>query len=135
MSLVDEQNVEDSDDRLSQVCQASLFFSLASGIILKLEVDSSQTVLSYLLTVMLAVPPVLAFVFESDVDFETLGASYLKRAAWACFAPVGRFFERCFKASRRRESRVEAAGLNLGPEAGTAAMKMVEQQDHVEQRL
>ena len=124
--------MEDSDDRLSKICQASLFFSLASAIVLKMEVDSSYTVLTYLLTAMLAVPPVLAFVFESDVDFETLGASYLKRAAWACFAPVGRLFERCFKpASQRRESRVEA--LDLGPAAGTAAIEKAEQHDHLKQ--
>ena len=64
--------IHDSDDRLQQVCQISLFFALASGIVLKMEVDSSYEVLTHLLTVMLCVPPVLAFFFESDFDFSGL---------------------------------------------------------------
>ena len=117
--------MEDSDDRLSKICQASLFFSLASAIVLKMEVDSSYTVLTYLLTVMLGVPPVLAFVFESDVDFETFGASHAKQAAGKCFAPVGRFLERCFKAAslRQRDSRLTAPTPEFERKVETGAAK------------
>lgn len=62
--------VRDGDDRLAKICQLSLFFSLASSIALKMEPDSSSGPLAGLLVVMLALPPALAFAFESDLDFE-----------------------------------------------------------------
>ena len=57
------------DDRLAQVCQLSLFFSLIAAIALKMEYDTSAPALGIILTVLLAVPPVLAFLFQSGIDF------------------------------------------------------------------
>ena len=54
-------------DRLSKVSQIVLFFSLVSSIALRMEQDTSSEALGYLLVFTLAVPPVAAFVYESDV--------------------------------------------------------------------
>ena len=58
------------DNKLSQVCQVSLFFSLTASIALKTERDSSANALAVILVIFLAVPPVLTFIFQSDLDFE-----------------------------------------------------------------
>ena len=63
--------VDDGDDRLAAVCQIALFFSLVSSIALKMENDTSSATLGViLLNFTLAVPPILAFFYQSDVDFE-----------------------------------------------------------------
>ena len=77
-----EPYVRDSDDRLAKVAQVSLFFSLVSSIALKVESDSSTEALGNVLIVTLMVPPVAAFLFESDLDFKcftsTLGRCFDK---------------------------------------------------------
>eukprot|EP00964_Phaeocystis_antarctica_P046102 scaffold26581_cov60-Phaeocystis_antarctica.AAC.6 len=65
-----EPYVEKSDDQLSKVCQVSLFFSLVSSIALKMEPDDSADTLAGLLLFMLALPPMIAFLYQSDLDFE-----------------------------------------------------------------
>merc|ERR1711935_785743 len=71
-----------SDGWLSKVCQVSLFFSLVSSIALKMEPDNSTEALEGLLVFMLMVPPVLAFLFESDLDFEKgCNVPYIKQMA------------------------------------------------------
>jgi len=96
-----EPFVSESDDRLSKICQTSLFFSLVSSIALKMEPDSSQEVLGVLLLIMLAVPPVIAFLFESDVDFEEgCHMSTIKQISFRVFdSTFGRCFEYLFKVS------------------------------------
>ena len=75
-----------ADSRLSKICQVSLFFSLVSSITLKMEEDESAEELGIVLLVLLAVPPVIAFFFQSDLDFEEgLGLSRLKAGLLACF--------------------------------------------------
>ena len=57
---------EDSgDDLLSVVCQLQIFFSLLSKIIL--QTNPNDPVMSVLLPMMLGVPPLAGFVFESGV--------------------------------------------------------------------
>ena len=57
---------EDSgDDLLSVVCQLQIFFSLLSSIILKTDPDSPT--MAVLLPILIAVPPVAAFIFESGL--------------------------------------------------------------------
>ena len=77
-----EPYVRDSDDRLAKVAQVSLFFSLVSSIALKVESDSSTEALGNVLIITLMVPPVSAFLFQSDLDFEcftsTLGYCFDK---------------------------------------------------------
>lgn len=55
--------VDDGDDLLSQVCQLQVFLSLLSSIILK--EDSQNTVLGYLLPILIMMPPLFAVAFES----------------------------------------------------------------------
>lgn len=90
-----EPYVKDSDDWLAKVCQVSLFFSLVSSIALKVEADSSTEALGVLLLFTLAVPPVTAFLFESDLDFEAgCYISYIKKTAISCFkSTLGRCFD------------------------------------------
>ena len=57
--------IDDGDDFLSQICQLQIFISLLSTIVLKANPDSQF--MSIFLVVMLATPPILAFVFESGV--------------------------------------------------------------------
>ena len=74
------------DNQLSQVCQVSLFFSLTASIALKTESDSSINVLAVILVVLLAVPPALTFIFQSNLDFEEcFGVSKIMSAAWRIF--------------------------------------------------
>ena len=46
--------IKESDDRVSQICQGSLFFSLVSSIVLKMDRDSSSDVLGVLLVITMA---------------------------------------------------------------------------------
>ena len=73
----------------------SLFFSLVSSIALKVETDSSTEALGVLLLFTLAVPPVAAFLFESNLDFEKgCHVSYIKEKAIGCFtSTLGRCFD------------------------------------------
>lgn len=97
--------IDEDDDRLSQVCQVSLFFTLASKIALRTEQDSSSGVLSALLFTMMALPPVLAFLFESDLDFEKgLHLSAVMSPVGRCLdATVGRSIKWLFSSDDRRE--------------------------------
>ena len=69
-----EPYIEASDDWLSKrkVCQSSLFFSLVSSIVLKMEPEKSTETLGVLLLLLFTrviAPPVLAILFESGLDF------------------------------------------------------------------
>ena len=88
--------VKDSDDWLAKVAQVSLFFSLVSSIALKMESDSSTEALGNVLIVTLMVPPVAAFLFESDLDFEAdCHVSFVKEKAIKCFtSTLGRCFDK-----------------------------------------
>ena len=90
-----EPYIKDSDDWLAKVSQVSLFFSLVSSIALKVESDSSTEALGVLLLFTLAVPPVTAFLFESDLDFEKgCYVSYIKKKMINCFtSTLGRRFD------------------------------------------
>jgi hypothetical protein len=48
----------------------SLFFSLVSGIVLKMEYSTSSNVMDVILILGLSIPHVLAFLFESNLDFQ-----------------------------------------------------------------
>ena len=91
-----EPYVKDSDDWLAKVAQVSLFFSLVSSIALKMESDSSTEALGNVLVATLMVPPAAAFLFESDLDFETgCYVSYVKEKAIKCFtSTLGRCFDK-----------------------------------------
>ena len=98
-----EPYIKDSDDLLAKVCQVSLFFSLVSSIALKMEPDKSTEALEGLLVFMLMVPPVLAFLFESDLDFEKgcnvpfIKEMAIKEKVVKCFtSTLGSCFDRCF---------------------------------------
>jgi len=84
-----EPYVKYSDDLLSKICQVSLFFSLVSAIALKMEPDNSAEELGVLLIVAAGVPPVIAFLFESDLDFEEGGVlkhvTKTKKLLLGCF--------------------------------------------------
>jgi hypothetical protein len=86
------------DDRLAQVCQLSLFFSLIAAIALKMEYDTSAPALGIILKVLLAVPPVLAFLFQSGIDFRK--DAHISAASAAvghcCHTIVGKFVIRHF---------------------------------------
>ena len=74
------------DNTLSQVCQISLFFSLTASIALKTERDSSTNALAVILVILLAVPPALTFIFQSDLNFEQgFGVSKILKFAWRIF--------------------------------------------------
>ena len=91
-----EPYVKASDNWLAKVAQVSLFFSLVSSIALKVESDSSTEALGNVLVVTLMVPPVAAFLFESDLDFEAgCHVSYVKKKAIKCFtSTLGRCFDK-----------------------------------------
>ena len=57
--------VNSGDDMLSQICQFQIFFSLLSKIIL--QTNANNPVMGILLPVMLALPPVTGFIFQSGV--------------------------------------------------------------------
>jgi len=57
--------IDDGDDFLSQICQMQIFFSLLSSIIL--QTDPNSPVMAVLLPILIAVPPVSGFIFESGV--------------------------------------------------------------------
>ena len=63
-----------------------------------MEPDSSSEALGVLLIFTLMVPPVAAFLFESDLDFETgCYVSYFKEKAIKCFtSTLGRCFDKLF---------------------------------------
>ena len=56
---------DDGDDLLSQICQLQIFFSLLSKIIL--TTNPNNPMMSVLLPIMIGIPPVAAFIFESGV--------------------------------------------------------------------
>ena len=110
--------VEHSDDWLSKVCQVSLFFSLVSSIALKMEPDSSADALGMLLLITLAVPPVTAFLFESDLDFEKgCRISKLKNSMLRCFDTcVGRHIRSIFEQpSRPSDLHRSWSNARVGP--------------------
>jgi hypothetical protein len=107
--------VDKGDDRLASVCQVSIFFALVSAITLRLEYDSSAHVLGVLLVFTLVVPPVLAFVFQSDIDWdEILHVSAAGRAARRTFdTTVGRCIERVFKDANEAAPSVSPSKRHL----------------------
>ena len=104
--------VKDSDDWLAKVAQVSLFFSLVSSLALKVEPDSSTEALGVLLVFTLMVPPVAAFLFESDLDFEAgCHVSYFKAKAIKCFtSTLGRCFDQLFGETKSVAGNVAVAG-------------------------
>ena len=104
-----EPYVKDSDDWLAKVAQVSLFFSLISSIALKVESDSSTEVLGVLLVFTLTVPPVAAFLFESDLDFEAgCHVSFVKEKAIKCLkSTLGRCFDKLFGEPKSVAGNVE----------------------------
>ena len=91
-----EPYIEASDDRLSKVCQASLFFSLVSSIVLKMEPDNSTETLGVILLFTVIAPPVLAILFESDLDFGKIcHLTKVKKGLLLCFnGTIGRGISR-----------------------------------------
>ena len=112
-----EPYVEKSDDQLSKVCQVSLFFSLVSSIALKMEPDGSADTLAGLLLFMLAMPPMIALFYQSDLDFEQ-HVSSVKRALLRLFH---RTLGRCIKCMWGQPAKAEAAKEAAALEAATRA--------------
>ena len=109
--------VDPKDDLLAQLCQLSLFFSLAASIALKMDYDSSKDALGVLLILMLAVPPLVSFLFQNDLDFE--GGLCLSK-----WVPIAR---RCFRTSIGRclkrllgpaDDEARGAGVGLSVRSG-----------------
>ena len=57
--------IDDGDDFLSQICQMQIFFSLLSTIIL--QTNPNSPMMAVLLPMLIAVPPISGFVFESGI--------------------------------------------------------------------
>ena len=74
-----------------------------------MECDSSTEALGVLLVFTLVVPPVAAFLFESDLDFETgCHVSYFKQKAIKCFTrTLGRCFDKLFGETKSVAGNVE----------------------------
>ena len=110
-----EPYVEASDDWLAKVCQTSLFFALVSSIALKMEPDSAVDALGVLLLITAAVPPVIAFLFGSGLDFEKgCHISKIKKGLMDCFRhTLGRCLNRLF-------ARRDTKGNSVVPSRGVA---------------
>eukprot|EP00964_Phaeocystis_antarctica_P055145 scaffold32420_cov68-Phaeocystis_antarctica.AAC.4 len=111
-----EPYVEESDNWLSKICQISLFVSLVSSIALKIETDSSAGTLGVLLLFTVAVPPVLAFLSECDIDFEnTCHISKVKDVLLLRFnATVGRRIKSLLERPSETADQPSMAGLLEG---------------------
>ena len=72
--------IDDGDDLLSQICQLQIFFSLLSSIILKTNPNSPT--MGVLLPILIGVPPVSAFIFESGVLDELAKLSNPEDNGW-----------------------------------------------------
>ena len=57
--------IDDGDDFLSQICQMQIFFSLLSTIIL--QTNPNSPMMAVLLPMLIAVPPISGFIFESGI--------------------------------------------------------------------
>ena len=88
-----------SDGLVAKVSQVSLFVSLVSSIALKMEPDKSLKTLGVLLIFTAAVPPLLAFLFLSGIDFgRILQVSEIKRLFRAVFEyTLGRWIDGCLQ--------------------------------------
>ena len=116
-----EPYVEKSDDQLSKVCQVSLFFSLVSSIALKMEPDGSADTLAGLLLFMLAMPPMIALFYQSDLDFEQ-HVSSVKRALLRLFhRTLGRCIKCMWGQPAKAEAAKEAAPLKAATRASTGS--------------
>ena len=72
--------IDDGDDLLSQICQLQIFFSLLSSIILKTNPNSPA--MGVLLPILIGVPPISAFVFESGLLDELAKLSNPEDNGW-----------------------------------------------------
>ena len=88
-----------SDGLVAKVSQVSLFFSLVSSIALKMEPDKSLETLGVVLLFTVAVPPLLAFLFLSGIDFgRILQISKIKTLFRAVFEyTLGRWIDSCLQ--------------------------------------
>ena len=122
--------IKPSDDKLSKVCQIALFFSLVSSIALKMERDTSSEALGVLLIFTLAVPPVLGFFFQSDIDFDQ-HCDVLKlrqRVKKAFHTWVGKHLIHALKATEATKPNIDSASpgpstLRPGAVSGKRAAK------------
>ena len=71
---------DDGDDLLSQICQLQIFFSLLSSIILKTNPNSPA--MGVILPILIGVPPLSAFIFESGVLDELKKLSKSEDNGW-----------------------------------------------------
>ena len=69
--------LDQSDGRLATACQVTLHFALVSSILLKMERDTSADSIGVLLIISMAIPPLIAFIFQTEVDM--VGAFGLAR--------------------------------------------------------
>ena len=92
LSQVYAPYVEDEDNRLSQLCQAQIFFALLSSIALKYDADTrtNSTNIAILLSVLTILPMALAFLFETPL-FDLVTSREQRSAAHnntsSCAAP------------------------------------------------
>ena len=105
--------IDEGDDKLASVCQTALFFSLVSSIALKMEYDTSSAALGVLLPFTLAVPPIIAFFYQSGVDFEKgLNASAVRARVQDSFEKtLGRCLTWCL------QEKIELSDPSSGDEA------------------
>ena len=94
---------------LSQVCQLQVFFSLLSTIILKAKPNSPA--MATLMPILLAVPPVCAFIFESGV-LDEIHKMAQARVFVGCSATLLTVLERCLGVKQPAESMDKEGGDN-----------------------
>jgi len=105
--------ISSEDDQLARVGQVALFFALVSSIALKVERDSSSAALSYLLIATLAIPPMVAFLYNEDVVEMLQGklCTSLRGRLSKCFeATVGK----CLKGLLKEDIPELARGTSQG---------------------
>lgn len=101
--------MEDADDRLSQLCQAQIFFALLSSIALKYDADTrrNSTNITVLLTVLTILPMALAFIFETPV-FDLVTSREKRAAALEKLAPLQRRTSRLASILQRSRSSLRS---------------------------
>ena len=117
--------IDDGDDFLSQICQMQIFFSLLSTIIL--QTNPNSPMMAVLLPMLIAVPPISGFVFESGIlDELKKVTSFLdnglpipftggRRVGVGCRSKTNGFLERLLGVKKAPEEPEEDVGVCAAP--------------------
>ena len=137
LSQVYAPYMEDEDNRLSQLCQAQIFFALLSSIALKYDADTrtNSTNIAILLSVLTILPMALAFLFETPL-FDLVTSREQRSAALEKLATLqsrtsrlASVLQRSRSKSLRSQTKPSESATSSNEHATTAAALAAESEE------